>query len=249
MGRLLPIFSPMKTILTLLSLCFCATMYAQGDSAELTQKEETPSYTPFAWYLEQEEQREEFLREKLESINSSAVFEVRIPERDNLSYFSKKDSLVALDIISNSVVFRKLNYEDLLSFYGDVSGLGNIEMKRTTDDLINNYEELIAFINSESLITFEGYVFEDSAGFMFKWKSPIYNVLKTLRSNFGNEDQSNTYRSLATKGLLDNRSEDREFYLTKGRLKVMIEDLNKSSEFPSNLSSLQQFMIQGSLKY
>ena len=188
------------------------------------------------------------LQEKLESINSSAVFEVRIPERDNLSYFPKKDSLVALDIISNSVVFTKLSYDELRSFYGGIKGLMNILIKQIADDLIKNYDELIAFINSESLIRFEGYVFEDLNGFMFKWKSPIYNVLKTLRASFNTGDYSSTYRSLVIKGLLDNKTKDREFYLTKDRLKDMIDDLSRNSEFPSDLSSLQQFMIQGSLK-
>ena len=59
----------MKMILTFLSICFCATLYAQDKSTTPEQKEETPSDSPFAWYLEQEEQKEEFLQEKLDSLS------------------------------------------------------------------------------------------------------------------------------------------------------------------------------------
>jgi hypothetical protein len=55
-------------------------MYAQDQSTEPEQKEEAPSYTPFAWYLEQEEQKEKFLLEKLDSLS---LFNLRNRSKDD----------------------------------------------------------------------------------------------------------------------------------------------------------------------
>ncbi len=59
----------MKTILTFFPICFCTAIYAQEENTTSAEKEETPPYTPFAWYLEQEEQKEAFLQEKLDSLS------------------------------------------------------------------------------------------------------------------------------------------------------------------------------------
>ena len=55
-------------------------MYAQDESTTPKQKEETPSDTPFAWYLEQEEQKEKFLLEKLDSLS---LFNLRNRSKDD----------------------------------------------------------------------------------------------------------------------------------------------------------------------
>ena len=46
----------MKTTLTLLLLCFCATLFAQESDSK---KEEGPTFAPFAWYKKQLEEKEE----------------------------------------------------------------------------------------------------------------------------------------------------------------------------------------------
>jgi len=48
----------MKVTLTLLLLCFCATLFAQ-DTTDAKEEENIASYAPFAWYKKQLEKKEE----------------------------------------------------------------------------------------------------------------------------------------------------------------------------------------------
>lgn len=61
----------MKIILTILSVCFCTTLSAQINDTSQKEKEETASDIPFSWYLDQEEEKENFLEEKLHSLTVS----------------------------------------------------------------------------------------------------------------------------------------------------------------------------------
>lgn len=70
----------MKILLTLLSICLSSLLSAQDDNITPIEKEETSNSSPFAWYLEQEEQREEFLREKLDSLS---LFNLRNRSKDD----------------------------------------------------------------------------------------------------------------------------------------------------------------------
>lgn len=48
----------MKTIGTLLLLCFCTTVFAQN-TTDAKEEENTASFAPFAWYKKQLEEKEE----------------------------------------------------------------------------------------------------------------------------------------------------------------------------------------------
>ncbi|GGG04995.1 hypothetical protein GCM10011344_01720 [Dokdonia pacifica] len=54
----------MKMTLTLLLLCFCTSLFAQNSDSK---KDEGSTFAPFAWYTEQEERKEAFLKDYFKS--------------------------------------------------------------------------------------------------------------------------------------------------------------------------------------
>lgn len=89
------------------------------------------------------------------------------------------DKLVLLDIIKRDILFQKLPYAEVVKL-ADVIG---VECKR----LVHVFEDWQQFymwyrVAAEDFsVETEGYVIEDSAGFMTKMKLPYYNLWKQFR--------------------------------------------------------------------
>lgn len=113
--------------------------------------------------------------------NVSMVFEVVdiIDDPHIISYNSS--SAVLLDIIYNDFNFHKYTYKELQ----DIAHTFDIPCKYLCKTL-NNKEELSKWLEEITSPTYrnelEGYVLEDSSGFMCKVKTPFYNLWKRARS-------------------------------------------------------------------
>lgn len=131
----------------------------------------------------------EKIRDYSYSNKVSFVFEVINKEQDPHIIKYKKNECILLDIIHNDIKFEKLEYESMC----DVAKLIGLEHKYLAD-IIMDYKELSRYIENASSPNFkyqtdriddeciEGFVFEDTNGFMFKLKTHYYNEWKMLRS-------------------------------------------------------------------
>jgi len=68
----------MKTTLTILLLFFCVSLFGQNDTS--LEEENITNFESFAWYAKQEERKEKFLREKLDSLS---LFNLRNRSKDD----------------------------------------------------------------------------------------------------------------------------------------------------------------------
>lgn len=129
------------------------------------------------------------VKEYLKENKVSMVFEVIDVENDPHIIEYSKSKVVLLDIIKNDIVFSKLSFEDMCRV-ADEFGL---EHKKKAK-VYTNMSELKAVLNDNTIDDerlsgsgsyddgyIEGYVFEDSNGYMFKHKLMYYKVWKALR--------------------------------------------------------------------
>ena len=129
------------------------------------------------------------LKEYLTAMQLTLAFEVIEPIND--PHIVKYDAphLVLLDAISNARVFNKLSYEALL-MVKDVH-FKDLEVKQLVAEF-QNWDELSADIRAQEVLTApsdllvpngnEGFVYEDSSLFMFKFKSRWYRFWKYMRT-------------------------------------------------------------------
>jgi predicted kinase len=113
----------------------------------------------------------------------SLVFEVVDPIHDPhiIKYEDRK--IVLLDAVKNKIEFGRVDHKNLLAI-GDALGVG---VKKEHAEL-GTFEELTSFLRSCNEggefvdgREVEGFVVEDSKGFMFKIKLPFYNLWKANR--------------------------------------------------------------------
>ena len=115
--------------------------------------------------------------------NQSLVFEVIDKDNDPHIIEYENSKIVLLDIITNSFNFEKVGYWDLRCYARNIG----CEVKKLAFEL-KNWDEFrtlyYATINYDYKYLedyIEGYVFEDSNGFMVKVKSGYYDEWKKLR--------------------------------------------------------------------
>lgn len=123
----------------------------------------------------------------LEDIDASAVFEVIIPSFDRhiVEYDENDPHVVLLDIIYNDFEFGHIDYEELV----DIASRFKLRIKEkdcelhTMKQFVEWYEQVSApnFTPSDGK-HIEGYVLEDSDGFMVKVKSDWYRYWKSMRT-------------------------------------------------------------------
>lgn len=130
------------------------------------------------------------LYEELKTRNLSLVFEVIEPQDDPHIIAYEKPQVILLDAIYNTSRFANLPFIELCAL-GKKFGFVCKEHKIT----LHCWKEVSEFLHyesaleSNSLLTqgkrendfIEGYVLEDSAGFMFKYKDAYYRAWKALR--------------------------------------------------------------------
>ncbi len=124
-------------------------------------------------------EKRETIKKFIKDENVSLVFEVIKVKEDPhiIKYYN--DKLVLLDIVYRDIVYKKMNYELVKNF----AIMINVEFKELEHvfynwiDFYNWYRNVIEDWSIEK----EGYVIEDSNGFMTKIKLPYYNFWKQMR--------------------------------------------------------------------
>lgn len=125
----------------------------------------------------------EAIKDRFGKEDITMVFEVIDPENDPHMIKYDKKQLVLLDMIYNEIDFKKVKYEHLLAF-GKRNNIQVKELVYTVDNpkdflsLNKEISEPSYKCNGEYI---EGFVVEDSSGFMFKYKLEYYSTWKTLR--------------------------------------------------------------------
>lgn len=138
-------------------------------------------------------------------MNVSLVFEVVDPAFDPHIIEYKKSELILLDIIPNSFVYSTWSFDklqgvldELMIRYPHVSAQRCTVRVKRLEETINTYEELCKHIVDNKYLKEEGFVYRDSKGFMFKYKTSFYNFLKTIRTQLERSSEGVTDDNLVT---------------------------------------------------
>lgn len=148
-------------------------------ASKSTTKGEFAEWFSDMFYDSVSEEKIRKIKDFLRDTNTTLVFEVIEPEKDPHIIKYNKRQLVLLDIVHRMVEYKKFGYIELLD---TAEKLGFTAKTKTTQfsswqDLYRWYER----VSSDSSIKVEGYVLEDSDGFMTKIKLPYYNFWKSMR--------------------------------------------------------------------
>lgn len=123
------------------------------------------------------EQQRKSLYHYLNDNNLSMVFEVIDPINDPHIVEYQHEDIVLLDIIFNDYDFKHVGYSEIET----IGKLYNLHYKKCVAT-ISNWEEFELFLYTYNYYKhMEGFVIEDSNGFMFKVKLPWYKFWKSLR--------------------------------------------------------------------
>lgn len=127
----------------------------------------------------------EKVKDYLKDNDVTMVFECVDKDLDPHIIKYNENHMFLLDIVANTIEFQKLPYDELK----EVASKLNLEVKEKAY-IFNHFGELRSFIETEigSNLNWkykdnyiEGFVFEDTNGFMFKLKTPYYKKWKMLR--------------------------------------------------------------------
>ena len=119
------------------------------------------------------------LKNILKNEKMTMVFEVNDPLNDPHIIEYKKRHVVLLDIVHNKETFSKIPYTQLRGIAKKI----NAKVKKQ-EIVLKNWKDFINWynkVNNEDNLL-EGYVLEDSNGFMFKIKLPYYSFWKYMRT-------------------------------------------------------------------
>ena len=129
--------------------------------------------------LDNDEVKINSFKQYLKDNNCTAVFEVIDIVNDPHIIKYDKSKVVLLDIITNQFEFKKLNYDSLC----DIANQYNLEVKQL-EYTFDCWQDLYDFKHQQDVsydIKHEGWVFEDSNGFMIKYKTRYYTFWKYMR--------------------------------------------------------------------
>ena len=125
------------------------------------------------------------------------LFEVMDPINDPHIIHHDKAHICLLDAVYNTANFKKKTYGELNSIANEIGGLTPRKIVRK----IKYWTDLVKFIETTKKEDYkldddyiEGFVFEDSAGFMFKLKLPFYIKWKKMRSSTGYAKRTRTIK-------------------------------------------------------
>lgn len=183
------------------------------ESAELVFASKSTTESDFALNLRRilyaqfsEETMEQLKKEMLDN-NVCLVFEVIDPVFDPHIIEYPDEKVVLLDVIYRQVNFKKLPYEQLITFaekYG-------FECKQRAFT-VDSFEELQKVVSAATQYDYthnderiEGFVFEDGNGFQFKLKCGYYTFWKTARritQNGGNLNRALAFLNDEQKAML-----------------------------------------------
>lgn len=131
------------------------------------------------------QERQEQVMRYLRDTESSMTFEVIDPTNDPHIIEYDGPNIVLLDVVRRATDFRRASY-DVLEAVGERFGL---DVKERAMRLENRTQFLGWYKKAERDLSYrykgrfiEGFVIEDAAGRMVKWKSPYYRFWKQMRS-------------------------------------------------------------------
>ncbi|WNM52640.1 RNA ligase [Staphylococcus phage S-CoN_Ph8] len=132
------------------------------------------------WSNEQIENAKKYLKDT----NRTLLFEVIDNINDpHIIYDGDKRNVVLLDTVDNTLKFNKLSNDALTFLAVEIINIDrNISIPIYS---FSNWNDLFTFyqdLEKDNSIAIEGFVFEDSNGFMLKYKTPYYNNWKYMRS-------------------------------------------------------------------
>lgn len=123
----------------------------------------------------------EQLNEICRTENVSFVFEVIIPEWDPHIIRYDKSELILLNVIENSFVYRSWSREKVEEILKTLTHDPKKLRLPAIYGKYENYKDMINHLKEVRNHYIEGLVLEDSSGFMFKYKTPYYGMVKQLR--------------------------------------------------------------------
>lgn len=143
---------------------------------------------PFAGYLREQWEllpvkTRSSLTNFLEQNDCTLIFEVINQDTDPHIIRYKQNGLYLLDVVENSFDFKRMSYDDLVMF-AEKYGL-NVKKKEYVIKDFDSFKEFYKNVEADtqgSLILHEGWVFEDTKGFMIKYKTQHYRFWKWMRS-------------------------------------------------------------------
>ena len=164
------------------------------------------------------------IKYELKENRLTAVFEVISPEFDPHIVKYDHDNVVLLDLIYNDIHFSKLKYNLLCAFARDYKL--NVKGIAYEFENWNEFYEWYKENKDSTHIKHEGFVFEDSNGFMFKYKTKWYTAWKYMR---GVKDKMKN-RHVVTRPkqyILQDNPEIREFFywLKQQHIDLMEKDI------------------------
>lgn len=149
----------------------------------------------------------EFIKEYSKEHNATFTFEVIHPELDPHIIEYDEPNIVLLDVIYNEIDFKKLGYDELVK----ISSEHNFDVKmidKTFKNWTEYFEWHVGIKENTKDTKSEGWVIEDSNGFMLKEKTTYYNEWKKLRGMLDKVSKGN-YHLIDTRALY--RPEDNRF--------------------------------------
>ncbi|EHV5278461.1 AAA family ATPase [Staphylococcus pseudintermedius] len=146
------------------------------------------------------------LKNELKEYDASAVFEVIDFENDPHVVKYERSKVVLLDVVKNQLQFERVN-EDYSRELAGMIGLEHKELEFTFD----NWQEFFQWYKTQIKnldVKHEGWVLEDSKGFMLKIKTKWYKDWKYIRKFVGKIDVGNSPKQF----ILQSNHEVRDFY-------------------------------------
>ena len=154
-------------------------------------------YFKSIFYNNYDDNQIEKIKEKIIQDDITIVFEVIDNVNDHHIIEYKEPKIILLDMIYNKVNYSKISYDDLQKFTID-NGIQAKELVYTANSFETFktiYEKVTSKnykLNDEYI---EGFVIEDSDGFMAKIKTSYYNQWKYLRTKMEDAIKNNNYKS------------------------------------------------------
>lgn len=191
------------------NLLVCSKSTNQGDFVEMIKEE-----------LEKlPEEKLEAIKDYTKDNNVTLVLECINKDKDPHIIKYEENKLVLLDIIYNDFEYKKVPYSNMCK---EAERLGLIH--KSLEVTFNTWDDLYAFKKQQDVSyddRIEGWVFEDSNGFMVKYKTRFYKFWKQMRTVKEKLQQGNN-----VKKIYSTEDEVRVFNLLKSKTRE--ELLSKS---------------------
>ncbi|MBP3707142.1 MAG: metallophosphoesterase [Clostridia bacterium] len=199
-------------------------------------------------FIKQYNDKISLIKQYLKENSVSMIFEVIDPISDPHIIENDKAEVILLDIITNSIIFEHLPYEQLVDI-ATYLGITKVKEKCYT---INNGTEMMTFISQIKNPTYkykdkyiEGFVLEDSNSFMVKYKTPYYNFWKEMRKVCEKLRKEQDIDNVVIRTTdVENTSEVIDFIKTNYNITTFVND----EEIPADIITLRKLYYKNLIK-